>query len=229
VTGEDDNRRPANDVVWVGAAEKDPYYQHAGSTASVLSCETLYDALAEFVAGRSCPAVVVNIRTTGPRLVRFWHYLSRVRRIAGAVLYSMPAGGTFEKYSSGPGLKTVWADTPADLQAALAQMLTHTPAEGTATGVDLESGNEPPARGQDRAGSHATGQAARWPDHAPAEPQLKTRKAVQRTGSSDIETDRGESSVPRDGDKTSADGFNAATVTDEELRALLGPEYSEDG
>ena len=83
----------SGDILWVGPGEEDSYYQCVKDVCDVVPCATLYDALDECVIGRCFAGLVVNIRSVGAELDRFWPCLALVGPIETVILYALPHCG----------------------------------------------------------------------------------------------------------------------------------------
>lgn len=202
-----DNPDATIHALWVGVAENDPFYRQVCADSDVCPCQTLYDALAELVAGRTCPVVVINVRAAGPMIGRFFHYLPSVRRPDAVMLYSVPAGEAIRSDSLSSTVNIIWADTPGQLQAKLREL------------------SAPPSAlpktpfAEDRA-DQADRQSRPWPVAAPAESNARPVECPAPP--------KGDPPKPAKATIPSDDKPAPVRLTDEELRALLGSEYTDE-
>lgn len=200
----------ASQIVWVGAVRADPFYQSVSQRHSVLPCDSAYEALGQFVVGPSSQAtgvVVVNASVVTGTLERFWGYLGQVSRVDTAILYSLPRRRIRVEAGLRGRIRLSWVNTPAELTAVLSTAIS-----------SVKPVDSPQESDSDR---------HRWPDRPPAvvlnagqtgsRAPARARPASPTTGDKQLESIRTDNG-------TKDTELEPASLTEAELRALLGPE-----
>jgi len=65
-SNQEPNLRDTVDIIWVGRADIDPYWNRCSDLFNICSFDTIYDAMAEVLTGLRAGILVVNSATIGP-------------------------------------------------------------------------------------------------------------------------------------------------------------------
>ncbi len=192
-------------VVWVGAVENDPFSKCAQDIYSVHPCDTLYEALACYLSGEvTASTMVANVRTVGGTLTSFRRALIDSCPVKACVFYCVPKGMT--PYDDDvKRFKTYWADTPEQMQTVLAEL------------VLAEQGR---VQAQPMPVIQSEAQALDvWTQQPPVKPGRQMRDQPGQL------PDRSDTEQPiTPDDITVEEPFSAPRLSDDEMRALLGPQ-----
>jgi len=219
------------ELIWIGPVEGDPFCQACQGVYTVHCFESAYEALADVLTGRTAGAIVINVRAIDTSLERFCHYLAEVSRFEKAFLYSLPKGAVAYSNGTASGIRQEWVETPAQLLEHLGELTGSAVPEDRPTASDGSESSRL-RDGHSQAGAETVTRAARsdnrsWPNEPPGEKANLLDATENRTKTLPEQTeDKGQwPPVKTSGNKKS---FKPATLTDEELRALLGPEADDE-
>jgi len=220
VSDQADDNSNGPQLVWVGTVEQDPFYDACKSRYRISVHESIYEALADFIVGRSAAAVIVNVRATDRALDQFWKHLCRVSDVRAGLIYSLPRGTAKPQTNPHGPIDIRWVDSPDELLAALAELSVGAEPEAE---PPEESIQEPLPEHADRRKDKPVAKSD-WPAQPPGETARIRLSCDQVPPADNGEQVSKREDVDAGRPEQQEKEFKPATLTQEELRALLGSE-----
>lgn len=199
-------------IGWVGRSCDDPYWARCSSEPGIVEFDSLYDAVTEILIGRPVRVLVVNVLALGPELRTSLKSLV-LQGLAAAVYVYTPVRQDLGITPNGDP-RVVFVKDPEQLMTSLAALESPPIADAVSKPVEEDAREERPI--------------AHWPEEPPAVPADGTIRNEDREEAAGLSSEPAGSAPSGEEEQEGSDAakeFQVAELTQEELQALLGPEF----